>query len=180
MPNTFSVRWAALGCVAAAASSYPSSGVSGEAEFLEQSSTDLARHAERSEALFGGKAQVLTELAMLASECSQAGWDGYDALPVSAVIAKRTADLIRALPADVSMPSIAAQPDAGISLEWSRGRLQTAALSVDAVGRVSYAWILGDDRGHAAGTTHAGQLSPRILEVIRDADHGHLRNIRPA
>lgn len=142
------------------------SAVSPEAERVRERIAALKGSAERSEALFGHKSVALSQLWALAKECSESNWNGDGARPLSFLALDEAAALIRALPQDVPLPELAADPDGAVSLDWiqSRNRL----FSVSAAGpRLSYAWLDGSDRGHGVARFDGETVPARILEGIR-------------
>jgi hypothetical protein len=107
-----------------------SSAISAEAQALRDAAIAAVRSVERSQALFGRKAEALSRLAALAAECAERGWDGEagEAIhPLAALWAER---FVRVLPDNVSLPEFAPEPDGAISLDWIVSRNRLFSLSV--------------------------------------------------
>jgi hypothetical protein len=145
---------------------------------VREAAAGVAEAAERSIALFGKKAAALSELAMLAAECAEPGWNGENAagLDPAAVTAARR--FVRALPEDLPLPEFAAEPDGSISLDWIASRNRLFTLSIGRSNRLAYAWIDGADRGHGVARFDGRTAPPRILKGIQEIaglDHAGLR-----
>lgn len=143
------------------------SAVSREAEVSRAAAARALDDVERSQSLFGSKAAAIAEIWTITNECASEDWDGYGALAVDRACANRAVALIRALPLDLPMPEIGAEPDGCIALEWwvSRGRLVT--LSSSAAGALPYAWLDGPERGHAIAEFDDGHFPVRVATEIR-------------
>jgi hypothetical protein len=98
---------------------------------------------------YAPKTAVISQVRAIANECAAAGWDGAGAEPASQDAVARAVDLIRALPDGVALPELAPEPDGQISLDWIQSRNRLFSLSVGPGRRLAYAWLDGEDRGHA-------------------------------
>jgi hypothetical protein len=151
-----------------------SSAVSTEAQGVTEAASILIRYAEDSMALFGGKAVVISQLRVLADECSQPGWDGDDAFTIDPVALQNAENLVRALPDDIPMPECAPEPDGSISLDWIQSRHRLFSLSVGPTNRLAYAWIDGADKGHGVVGFDGLYVPLRVLAEIRSIlSHGN-------
>ena len=79
---------------------------------------------------------------------SAAANDGEEPVRISLGAFKYSSDFIRALPAEVPLPDITADPDGEIALDWEFARRQRFSVSVGRDGRLTYAGILGSGRRH--------------------------------
>ena len=122
---------------------------------------------DRSVALFGPKADLISHLSLLGGECREENWDGYGAAPVRPGALRGAEELIASLPEEVPHPECSIEPDGCISLDWMPGPNRTLTVSVGESDRMPYAWVDGIDRGHAVARMVDGQLPPRILAEIR-------------
>jgi len=146
----------------------PDSAVSGESKAVREAVRAAVRSVESSQALFGKKAAVISEIWALVNECADPGWDSAGAEPIDRVAAFRAVDLIRALPPAVSLPEVAGEPDGSISIDWIASRNRLFSLSVGAADRLDYAWIDGSNRGHGVDRFDGETIPPRILQGIRE------------
>ena len=157
-----------LGLAALYSLSRPASAVSFEAGTVRATAGRIVDSVERSGALFGSKTAAISQVVWgLASEHGSPGWDGGDALPVDRRAIDRAVAFIKALPDGMPMPEVAADPDGSVSLDWIRSRHCLFTLSIGAENkRLAYAWIDGNDRGHAVSTFEAGAVPQRVLDGI--------------
>ncbi len=146
--------------------SRPRSAVSAAAESVRHNALTVVEQVQRSVALYGPKASLISALTVLGQECREANWDGYGANPVNPVALRRAEELIASLPDNISLPECSIEPDGCISLDWMPTAYRTLSLSVTASDRLPYAWVDGTDRGHAVGRLRDGQLPPRLIEEI--------------
>lgn len=143
------------------------SAVSSEAMAVRHAVGKVANAAERSHALFGAKANAISQIWALANECSEPGWDGEGANPLTPRAAGLAVDFIRALPDGIALPEFAPEPDGSISLDWIHSRNRLFSLSIGTANRLAYAWLDGADKGHAVSRFDGSQIPPRILQGIR-------------
>lgn len=139
-----------------------SSAMSAEALRLADDASAVLATAESSFALFGARAEVLSQLAKVAAGASTEDWDGYGAAPVLDEAIDAAGAFIRALPPHLSMPEPSVDPDGEISLEWIDSKDRMFSISFGVNSRVAYAGIDGTDRWR--GIEHFdGQSIPRFL-----------------
>lgn len=107
----------------------------------------------------------LSELDRVYDECRTSGWDGYGALPVSVDAFESAASLLRALPLGTSAPSIGAEPDGHITLEWYKSPRQTLSVSVSPDGLLHFAALMGPSKQYGTEPFY-GNMPPVILDLI--------------
>jgi hypothetical protein len=154
------------GLAAVYALARPASAVSDEANFVQRVASRALNHVEQSQALFGEKANCISHLIALASECSQDGWDGGDAKAVDPRAVDRAIDFIRALPDSLPLPEFAPEPDGAVSLDWGQSRNRWLSISVSASERLAVAWVDGADRGHGVARFTGDIVPARIIGAI--------------
>ena len=142
------------------------SAVSSEARALQRAACDVVTAVERSIVMFGEKAEALSRLAALASECAEPGWDGEDVIAIDPGAVVLTGRFVRALPDGLPLPEFAPEPDGSISLDWIVSRHRLLSLSVGRSSRIAYAWLDGTDKGHAVARFDGLHVPPPILESI--------------
>lgn len=143
-----------------------SSAVSSEARVLRKAVNGVLELAERSQALFGGKAAAISQLRAIANECAEAGWDGYKASPIEWPSVRVAEEFIRAMPEDLPLPEFAPEPDGSVSLDWIQSRNRLFSLSVGMTNRLAYAWLDGSDKGHGVARFDGERIPPRVIEDI--------------
>src|SRR3954462_4136738 len=95
-------------------------GSSEAARFVDEQ-TKLGRTMLRQTVSFGDKRKAaLGTLYDIYQDGQRRGWDGYDALPISQESHSYAYRLIENLPLGAPTPSVSADPDGHISLEWYR------------------------------------------------------------
>ena len=146
--------------------------VSSEAQSVRQAAGDVVEHVERSRALFGSKADAISQIWALANECAEVDWDGDGALPINQLAVFKATAFIRALPDRLPLPEFAPEPDGSISLDWIRSRNCIFSLSVGAAERLAYAWLDGTEEGHAVARFDGESIPPRILKGIVEMIEG--------
>jgi hypothetical protein len=91
---------------------------------------------------------ALTSLMRVLDECSQAGWDGYDARAVSDQAAVRAIAFLNALPSSLTPPDIVPEPDGELAVAWDFGPSLQLSISVGPTGPLHFAGVIGEDYGH--------------------------------
>jgi hypothetical protein len=130
--------------------------VSPDAQVVREQARCVLRAFEQSQALFGAKAEAISQLMALAGEDKTID-------PNAVFVAEK---FVRALPDAISLPEFSLDPDGAISLDWIQSRTRIFSLSVEANGRLAYAWLDGIDRGHATARFNGRQIPERIIEGI--------------
>jgi hypothetical protein len=131
---------------------------------LDEQLSKVNQRLHRSVAL-GAESAVRGELADAYLECSEANWDGYNALPVDPDSFALAKTFLMALPLGTRSPSVGAHPDGQLSLEWYSGPRRSLTISFDPAGELHYAALAGPSR--ACGTeAFEGEVPQIILELI--------------
>jgi hypothetical protein len=114
----------------------------------------------------GGKTDVLQSLASLFEECSEEGWDGNEAYPITEDAYLEARRLISNLPINLRMPEVIPEPSGEIGLEWSQGKDRIFIVSLSGKNELIYAGLFGINKVH--GVEYFGDAVPStILENIR-------------
>jgi hypothetical protein len=116
------------------------------------------------------RAAASKELKMLVGECSVPNWDGCGAAPIAEPTVSTVSSFLAALPLGTPEPSIGAEPDGDVTLEWYSSTERTLSVSVTAGGELHYAALLGSSKAY--GTEQfSGDVPQVILNLIRRVDH---------
>jgi len=91
---------------------------------------------------FSWRESLRHELADIVEKCSFAGWDGYDAEPVSDESKIAALQLIEVLPEFILAPDVTPLPSGEIAFEWRVGQEIDFTISVSGVS-VVYAGVFG-------------------------------------
>ncbi len=139
-------------------------GTSEVARHIANESFLISRRFQASIALGLEGKGVLGELAAVYAECSHPDWDGYGGLPVSPQTYDNTRNYLESLPWGSPPPSVGAEPDGYITLEWYNGRRRTLSVSISPDGNLHYAAILGPSTSY--GTEPLGTRAKVIEDLI--------------
>jgi len=144
-----------------------STAVSKEAGWVTRDTKKVGDALDRSQSLFGKKSEAISELYLVADECSEENWDGHGALPLEPWAVRTAERFIRVLPEDLPMPEVNPEPDGSVGIDWAVGPRRIFSVSFGANLRLAYAWLDGTDRGHAVARFDGESIPPRILAGIR-------------
>ena len=174
MLEPFSTLGICLGYEALHVYAYGSSAIFSEARAVREAASAVVESAERSQVLFGEKSIAISQVAALANECAEAGWDGNEAAPIDWAAARTAVEFIRVMPDDLPLPEFAPEPDGSISLDWIQSRTRLFSLSVGSTNRLAYAWLGGSDKGHGVARFDRERIPSRVIEgIIGIMNHGN-------
>ena len=126
---------------------------------------DIVKELRKSITL-GRKTDVLQSLEDLFEECSEEGWDGNEASPITEDAYLEARRLIDNLPINLRMPEVVPEPSGEIGLEWSRGKDRVFVVSLSGRNEIVYAGLFGINKVH--GIEYFGDAVPStILENLR-------------
>lgn len=148
-------------------SSFHSSGAGPDSLDLERYYVDVINKLRRSETL-GRQNEAIRSLADIFWECSDEGWDGYDALPISEAAYLEARKFIESLPliSSIPMPEIVPEPNGEIGFEWSKGKRQVFVASVSGNNEIVYAGLFGTNKKH--GVEYFGDSLPsEIMDNLK-------------
>ena len=142
-----------------------SRGNSSTAAYIDQINQANQRHFAQTAAL--SKQPAIDELLTIWAECKRPDWDGYDAFPVQESTLNYAYAVIQALPLGFPLPSVGAEPDGHLTLDWYRDPHWTISVSVSPEGKLYYAALLGnsDPRG---SEPFLGEIPKRLLSLIQE------------
>jgi hypothetical protein len=144
-------------------------GFSGEAQYIE-AAADEQNRALRYSAAIGNQAAI-DELGAVWDECQAANWDGYDAQPVTQETLVNAYRLLDSLPWNAPAPTIGAEPDGQLTLEWRRSRRRTLSVSVTEDGNLHYAGLFGPNRQYGT-IAFFGDVPPEITQLVEQVYGG--------
>ena len=112
--------------------------------------------------------KTLVNLVDTFLDCFHTDWDGYDALAVGPQTYHNTRRFLETLTGAWPQPSVAADPDGEISLEWYRGPRMRFSVSIGPDATVSYAGMFGTSTVHGTET---------FIDEVPDGIIQHLRRL---
>ena len=131
---------------------------------LQKETRDIERRLRQSFRI--GMGSVILSLEKAMQQFGQPNWDGYNALPVSEETHWAAERFLRQLPLNVPLPTVGAEPDGDLTLEWYRGPYRTLSVSINAHGAIHFSALLGQTE--SCGTIEfSDDVSPDILQLIR-------------
>jgi len=110
--------------------------------------------------------ELCAEVKKIEKECSMAGWDGYSATPVHPSSIEFARQFLRALPPGTKAPSVGADPDGHITLEWYAAPDRVLSISVSPEGILHYA-SLGAARKFGSEVFSVPAIPEELLRLIR-------------
>ena len=136
------------------ASSAVSSGRSAAAEYVSGKAREVCRRLKETYSIGllreDAYPSVYDELKNVFAECAERGWDGYDAQPISREAIDNTRLFLDALPLGVAAPSVGAEPDGSLTLEWYSSPKRLLSISIGPENLIYYACILGLKKFHGS------------------------------
>ncbi len=104
---------------------------------------------------------VFEDLFKTFEECGEPNWDGYGAEPVREETYRLAQQFLTLLPRSTPVPSIGAEPDGQITVEWYQSPQRTLSVSISPDGELHYAALLGAER--ICGTETVRARIPQVL-----------------
>ncbi len=141
-------------------------GASKEARFVAERAREAQRHLQEANGLGLQTQDVFEELWTVAEECKTPNWDGYGAEAVSEDAYKLAYRFLEALPPGTPAPSIGAEPDGHLTLEWYRTPRRTLSVSVSPEGDLHYSALVGPNKAYGT-EAFFGDAPKTILDLIR-------------
>jgi len=148
-----------------------SGGASETAGFIAEQIQKWRQQLQGSYALGQQAKGSLNELYRIFEECRQTNWDGYGAAPVSVRTFRSAYEFLEALPLGTLAPSIGAEPDGHITLEWYGSPRRTLSISVSPEGELHYAALLGASKAYGTEVCF-GEVPKEIIDLIRRVTFG--------
>jgi hypothetical protein len=142
-------------------------GVSGDARFIDSTARESIRELSRAYSLDDGRLRVQGALVEQYAECSHRGWDGYGAEPVRQDTFRNAYRFIEALPHGFPMPTVGAEADGHLTLEWYRNPSRVVSVSVSPESDLHYAALLGGTARRNGTEPFLGEVPADLLQIIR-------------
>ena len=147
-------------------------GVSTEARMIDDETLEGRKRYFEAYSLDDGRRRVQAELVSCQRECSRRGWDGYEAESVLEVTASNASKVVEALPIGFPMPTVGAEPDGHVTLEWYRNPSKVISISVSPDDVLHYAALLGSTARQHGSELFLGSVPIGLLDLIRRVTSG--------
>jgi len=132
-------------------------------EFAQLKALLSAVQSDRRAAASAPQSVALAELARVAKACSQRGWDGYDAQPISRQTQLNARVFLEDLPMWLQAPDIVPEPDGEIAIEWDLGPGRIFSVSIGDTGKLHYAGLFQGGVERHGVEPFEGVVSTEIL-----------------
>lgn len=113
-----------------------------------------------------GIEQTIANLRAEFHASQRPGWDGYDAEPVSQSTFAQACAFLNALPRDIVMPSVGAEPDGDLTFEWYVSPRRVLSVSIGQGEELHYAALLGKVSRQSGTEPFLGEVPPEIVRLI--------------
>lgn len=114
-----------------------------------------------------GKQSAYNELYAFWQECKSPNWDGYNALAVEEKTLFNAYWFIESLPLGYPLPSVGAEPDGHLTLEWYSNPRWILSVSISPESMLYYAALFGTR--YERGSDHfCGEIPQSILELMKE------------
>ena len=135
------------------------------AQYVDKQIEIGRRHLRDSFSLAFPRKAILNDLYTLTGECNVPNWDGQGAVAVSAETYRNAYRFLEALPLGAPTPTLGAEPDGHITLEWHQSRRRTLSVSISPGGDLHYAALRGPSRTYGT-EPFLGEVPRVILDLI--------------
>ncbi len=142
-----------------------SEGTSKTAGFIARQTHKWRQRLQESYALGQRAKGTVSDLYQVFEECRHPNWDGHGAVPVPARAYQLAYQLLEALPLGMPAPSLGAEPDGHLTLEWHRSPRRTLSVSVSPEGDLHYAALVGISK-HYGTEPFYGEAPKAIVDLI--------------
>lgn len=139
------------------------------AQYIAKQSIGERRRLQTAYSLGLGVMADVNELYKIAKECSVENWDGYGAAPVIRETFLKAKDFLETLPLGTPAPTVGAEPDGHITLEWYKSPRRTLSVSISPEGELHYAALLGHEPSYGT-RIFWGKVPDDILDIIHQVE----------
>lgn len=144
--------------------SWPEIGASEESRVIRSRLVKI-KEERRQPISFSWRDTLRDDLDEIIRDCSNPGWDGYDAEAVSMESAVIAQEIIDALPENIQVPNLVPDPSGEIALEWRVGDQKYFSVSTSGNDLV-YAGLFGGFCKKYGQERFFGTIPPTILHVL--------------
>lgn len=136
-------------------------GSSASAHYVAEQSEQGRRRLQESFSLGLAGKGIFDELRSVAEECRTPNWDGYGAAPINPQVLRQAFLFLESLPLGTPPPSVGAEPDGHLTLEWHRAPHRTLSVSIRPDSDLHYAALLGLSKAY--GTEPFSGAVPQVI-----------------
>jgi hypothetical protein len=155
-----------MGLSAVVSGAIASGGESETARFVAEQAHEGRQSLRRTWTFGHAYQETLENLASISGRCSQPDWDGNGAEPVLGLTIIAATRFLDVLPSGHPGPTVSAEPDGHITLEWYRTPWRLLSVSVAPDDSLHYAALLGPNK-HYGTEIFFGEIPQSILTLIQ-------------
>ena len=150
--------------------SHISTDATGEtAQYIAKQSNEGRCRMQSAYSLGLGVMGAVDELRIMVKQCSVENWDGYGAAPVTLETFRQAKKVLEALPLGTIAPTVGAEPDGHITLEWYKTPRRTLSVSISPQGELHYAALLGQKKRYGT-EPFWGEVPDVVMDIIRQVE----------
>lgn len=139
------------------------------AQYIAEQSNEGRRRMQSAYSLGLGVMGNFDELYKMIKQCGVENWDGYGAAPVTLKTFQQAINVLEALPLGTIAPTVGAEPDGYITLEWYKTPRRTLSVSISPEGELHYAALLGQKKRYGT-EPFWGEVPDVIMDIIRQVE----------
>lgn len=136
------------------------------AAYVHAQSLETYRHFHTPVSRSQPRLVAMEALAGVFDQCRRPDWDGHGAAAIDQTTYIQAYRLLENLPETLVMPTVGAEPDGQITLEWHRSPQRTLSVSVSPDGDLHYAALHGSSRTHGT-EPFLGELPDLLWQLIQ-------------
>src|SRR5436309_1337779 len=110
--------------------------------------------------------QLQVALAALARDAACGNWDGHGASPVNDAALAYAGRVAQMLPVTIPAPEVSVDPDGEVSFDWYASPRRSLSVSIDPVGTLRYASIVGGSENFGLEPWRDG-LPESVLRLLQ-------------
>lgn len=139
---------------------------SSAAQYIEVQCGENREHLQASVYFGLDGSGVFDELCGMFEQCQEQNWDGYGAVPVEEETYRQAYRFLESLPWGTPAPSVGAESDGHLTVEWHRSPRRTLSISISPDGELHYAALLGISKAYGS-EPFFGEAPTSILDLIQ-------------
>lgn len=142
-------------------------GTSAEATNITIELAKTKRYLQESDTMGGDVRTVTDELCDVYNECKVPDWAGYTSEPITQETFETAFTVLQSMPLGSPMPSIGAEVDGHLTMDWHSSPHRSLSLSISSSGDLHYASLIGGYPQY--GTIHFYGEFPTVLQGLISA-----------
>jgi hypothetical protein len=142
------------------------SGISEEHATITTMMSNIHLHLNNRPSIIAERNRCLHEIRTVFLACSNEGWDGYGAQPVSKAACYHAEMLLTSFPAFLPFPTVSAEPDGHLTFEWYINPSRLLNVSISPNAELHYAALLSTNEVISGSCSCHGAMPKELLNII--------------